>query len=168
MMKSFHVNGEPVSVSGQALSGQGLEHTYRVTLNADTFELEARALADGRLDLRLPDGSRALVSVVAQGTSVWLCGQGLNVELREVRAGTSRGHEAEGSLEAPMPGKVVQIKVAVGDLVEKGATLLTVEAMKMEHALKAPKRGVVETIPVSVGELVSPGRALITLKEVEA
>lgn len=161
-MKTWKVGTQQFKIAGRALQGPGNAGLFVVTIDEREIEVSATPMADGRLDIRMPDGRRVLASAVATPTSVWVSGVGTNIEAREVTR-SAGGHEAQGSLEAPMPGKVVQIKVAVGDVVEKGATLLTVEAMKMEHALKAPKRGIVVAIPVAVGDLVTPGRALVTL-----
>jgi propionyl-CoA carboxylase alpha chain/3-methylcrotonyl-CoA carboxylase alpha subunit len=69
----------------------------------------------------------------------------------------------DGSVRAPMPGKVVAVTVAVGDKVVRGQPLLTLEAMKMEHALTAPFDGEVEALSVSVGDQVSEGTTLARL-----
>jgi 3-methylcrotonyl-CoA carboxylase alpha subunit len=66
-----------------------------------------------------------------------------------------------GELAAPMPGKIVAILVKAGEQVEKGATLLILEAMKMEHTIKAPARGRVGRIRYRVGEQVAEGAELI-------
>ena len=66
----------------------------------------------------------------------------------------------EGALVAPMPGAVVRIAVAVGDVVEAGQPLLWLEAMKMEHPVLAPAAGVIAEIAVSLGEQVEQGTAL--------
>jgi propionyl-CoA carboxylase alpha chain len=52
----------------------------------------------------------------------------------------------------PMPGVVTNILVAVGDQVESGQALATVEAMKMENTLRAEKRAIVKSIPVKAGQ----------------
>ncbi|MFU8804455.1 MAG: pyruvate carboxylase subunit B, partial [Bradymonadaceae bacterium] len=62
-----------------------------------------------------------------------------------------------GQVGAPMPGKVVSIAVTVGDEVQKGDTLLSTEAMKMETTITAPIAGVVRSIEVSDGESVGAG-----------
>jgi 3-methylcrotonyl-CoA carboxylase alpha subunit len=73
--------------------------------------------------------------------------------------------EAEGGrLTAPMPGKIVAIHVKQGDTVEKGAPLLVMEAMKMEHTISAPSAGVIEELLFEVGEQVTDGTQLLTLK----
>jgi 3-methylcrotonyl-CoA carboxylase alpha subunit len=66
-------------------------------------------------------------------------------------------------MSAPMPGVVLKILVAVGDHVNKGAPLLILEAMKMEHQLTAPHDGTVLSINCKEGELVQPGLDLVTL-----
>nr|WP_314446482.1 acetyl/propionyl/methylcrotonyl-CoA carboxylase subunit alpha [uncultured Sphingomonas sp.] len=59
-----------------------------------------------------------------------------------------------GSLLAPMPGKVTSVDVAAGQRVEKGQRLLTLEAMKMEHAMLAPFDGLVTELTVEAGAQV--------------
>jgi acetyl/propionyl-CoA carboxylase alpha subunit len=70
-----------------------------------------------------------------------------------------------GSLLAPMPGTVVRVEAAVGDLVEAGAVILAIEAMKMEHSIRAPARGIVTELPISVGTQVDSGSVLAVLEE---
>jgi pyruvate carboxylase subunit B len=60
-----------------------------------------------------------------------------------------------------MPGKVVSIKVNVGDRVKRGDVLLTVEAMKMENEIHSPIDGTVSEIFVKVGDSVNPDECLI-------
>ena len=70
----------------------------------------------------------------------------------------------EGELEAPMPGRVTRVAVAVGDAVKRGQELIVVEAMEMENALVAPFDGVVKTLDVRVGEMVAPGPTLLMIE----
>ncbi|MDP2213650.1 biotin carboxylase N-terminal domain-containing protein [Phenylobacterium sp.] len=76
---------------------------------------------------------------------------------------TGEGPAGDGVVIAPMPGKVVAVAVSAGDKVLKGQTLVTLEAMKMEHALTAAFEGVVETISVAAGDQVSEGVVLARL-----
>lgn len=69
----------------------------------------------------------------------------------------------EGSTVAPMPGRVVQLLVAVGDAVVAGQPLLTIEAMKMEHQVQAPKAGTVKEIFVKPGQQLDGGQPLLTV-----
>jgi propionyl-CoA carboxylase alpha chain len=66
----------------------------------------------------------------------------------------------EGSLLAPMPGSVVTVRVAAGESVRAGETVLVMEAMKMQHTITAPTDGVVSDLSVSTGDQVSAGAVL--------
>ena len=68
----------------------------------------------------------------------------------------------DGRLTAPMPGKIVQLMVAEGASVEKGAPLLIMEAMKMEHTISAPAKGKVEALNYAVGDQVAEGAQLLS------
>jgi len=70
-----------------------------------------------------------------------------------------------GSLLAPMPGTVVRVAAAVGDNVEAGTTIITIEAMKMEHAIRTPAAGVVTALPVTVGTQVDSGTVLAVVED---
>ena len=73
--------------------------------------------------------------------------------------------EAAGKLTAPMPGKVVAVRVVLGASVKKGQPLVIVEAMKMEHTITAPMDGIVEAINANVGDQVNERHELIALKK---
>jgi 3-methylcrotonyl-CoA carboxylase alpha subunit len=75
----------------------------------------------------------------------------------------ARARHRDHSMSAPMPGVVLKILVNVGDDVAKGAPLLILEAMKMEHPIAAPRDGKVASINCKEGEMVQPGLDLVTL-----
>jgi 3-methylcrotonyl-CoA carboxylase alpha subunit len=60
-----------------------------------------------------------------------------------------------------MPGKIVAFLVQAGQKVEKGAPLLIMEAMKMEHTIAAPADGVVDELLFATGDQVSDGAQLL-------
>ena len=68
-----------------------------------------------------------------------------------------------GRVEAPMPGKILEISCEVGKEVEKGDKLLVLEAMKMENIIKSPVTGTIKKISVEVGENVEKKHLLIEL-----
>ena len=67
------------------------------------------------------------------------------------------------TVEAPMPGKILDIKVKVGDAVSYGQCVIVMEAMKMETEIVAPAAGTVASINVSTGDSVETGAVLVTL-----
>ncbi|MBT2457182.1 biotin carboxylase N-terminal domain-containing protein [Streptomyces sp. ISL-86] len=76
---------------------------------------------------------------------------------------TGRGHTGADTLAAPMPGTVTVVKVAVGDRVAAGQSLLVVEAMKMEHVISAPHAGTVTELDVSPGTTVAMDQLLAVI-----
>ena len=64
---------------------------------------------------------------------------------------------------APMPGKVIEVKKAVGELVSAGETLLVTESMKMEYAISAKTDGTVKEVNVKVGDLIEEADLLVRL-----
>ncbi|MFE7166223.1 acetyl/propionyl/methylcrotonyl-CoA carboxylase subunit alpha [Streptomyces sp. NPDC057616] len=76
---------------------------------------------------------------------------------------TRAGHAGADSLTAPMPGTVTVVKVAVGDEVGAGQSLLVVEAMKMEHVISAPHAGTVAELDVAPGTTVAMDQVLAVI-----
>lgn len=78
------------------------------------------------------------------------------------------GRSGADTLAAPMPGTVTVVKVAVGDEVEAGQSLLVVEAMKMEHVISAPHAGTVTELDVIAGATVAMDQILAVVAPVAA
>ncbi|MFF5024907.1 acetyl/propionyl/methylcrotonyl-CoA carboxylase subunit alpha [Streptomyces collinus] len=81
---------------------------------------------------------------------------------------TGAAHAGADSLTAPMPGTVTVVKVAVGDEVTAGQSLLVVEAMKMEHVISAPHAGTVAELDVTPGSTVAMDQVLAVIAPREA
>ena len=114
-----------------------------------------------RLEPAIPTLSAA---VIGADEVVFRDGQAYGfVEPRVI--GSLDGAVAGGGVLSPMPGKVVSVLVAAGDLAIKGQPLVTVEAMKMEHTLTAGFDGVVAEVLVAAGDQVSEGQTLVRLEQ---
>jgi len=115
---------------------------------------------------RIEIGGRAHRLVVARdGSKIWVwCDGEARVFERATSARAAAGGEHASELVAPMPGRVRRILVREGDHVERGAVLLALEAMKMEHAIRAPQDGVVARLRVAEGALVDAGAELVELE----
>lgn len=81
--------------------------------------------------------------------------------------GTSAARGGRFELRAPMPGLLKSVHVNEGDVVERDAPLMTLEAMKMENELLAPARGRVVRLAVGAGTKVEGGAMLAVLEEAE-
>jgi biotin carboxyl carrier protein len=73
-------------------------------------------------------------------------------------------HSGDKIISTPMPGKVVSIPVKEGDVVEKGATIIVISAMKMESEYKSPVDGVVKKIFVTEGETINGHQPLVEIE----
>lgn len=69
----------------------------------------------------------------------------------------------DGTIAAPMPGKVVDVKVAAGDKVEKGQAAVIIEAMKMQNELFAAIDGTIKEVHVKAGDTVEAGQKLVVI-----
>ena len=111
------------------------------------------------------DGRRLRVTMVRQGDVITILHQGAQYRIEHMdparRADSESG--AAGGLTAPMPGRVTLVSVSEGDSVQRGDTLLILEAMKMEHSIIAPADGVVERLHYGQGDLVDEGAELLVL-----
>jgi 3-methylcrotonyl-CoA carboxylase alpha subunit len=137
----------------------------------------------GTHEIELPGGRRMLRGEQAGPTTVrvWLDGEALaatvvrngstfdvfrgverhTLELHDPWLAEVSGDVHGGGLAAPMPGKVIAVLVQPGATVERGAPLVIMEAMKMEHTITAPGAGTVREILYGVGEQVAEGADLI-------
>ena len=68
------------------------------------------------------------------------------------------------SITSPMPGNILAVNVAVGDMVKKGQVLMVLEAMKMENEIMAPHDGKVTAVAVTKGAAVESGALLCTIQ----
>lgn len=74
------------------------------------------------------------------------------------------GEIGEGELNAPMPGKILEVLVSEGDEVELGQPVAILEAMKMENELKAPVQGTVTTIAVAKGDSLEKNALILEIE----
>ncbi len=84
-------------------------------------------------------------------------------ELRNPFAANTQRGSSENRIKSPMPGRIVAVRVAIGDAVTAGQEVIVMEAMKMELSLKAPREGVVAELRAITGEFVEADATLIRL-----
>ncbi|MGH8921223.1 MAG: acetyl-CoA carboxylase biotin carboxyl carrier protein subunit, partial [Actinomycetes bacterium] len=175
----------PWDVPGGWRLGQPAPTTFAVIVAGRPVRLAVT----GRVDdagVRVDDGEEVRVSarwsgpdlaVTAGGVTVrWVWGRAgddlwvgrdgsawrVSVDRRAIEAtvGAGRG----GPVTSPMPGTVLAVHVAVGDVVRAGQPLVVVEAMKMEHAVTAPVDGTVSELSVKEGQTVALDETLAVIE----
>jgi 3-methylcrotonyl-CoA carboxylase alpha subunit len=141
---------------------------YQLKLGA--HQVFARGTLGAESELHAQLGERRLhaaVVVTGERRSVFCGGRSWPLSLVDTLHVGGEGEEVEGGLRAPMPGKVVALSVQPGETVDKGAPLLVLEAMKMEHTISAPRKGVVKAFRCAPGDQVSDGAELVEFEGAE-
>jgi 3-methylcrotonyl-CoA carboxylase alpha subunit len=148
---------------GRTVEAEARRHGTGFQLGIDGRQITASAAirADG-LAVWL-DGDASLVPVVERGEQLHLFAPSGRVQIDRLDPlGLAAAEdEADGALTAPMPGKIVRQPVSAGDRVARGAPLLVLEAMKMEHTVIAPGEGTVVQLHYAEGDQVEEGAILI-------
>jgi 3-methylcrotonyl-CoA carboxylase alpha subunit len=126
------------------------------------------ALRGAGADLVLAEGETLRrFSLVAEGTActIRMAGEAWRLQRLDPHAPLAGEAASEDRLSAPIPGRVIQLMVDVGDEVQSGQVLAILEAMKTEIKLTAPRAGVVAHIGAKPGETVEEGMEIVTLAE---
>ncbi len=146
------VNGRRYRASLEAAS-----HPVRCSLLMDdaSVPLLARPGAPGQWEVDI-DGRAHTIEVLDERQA----------KIRELSA-AARGGAEVSALKAPMPGLVVQVAVEEGEPVEAGATVVIVEAMKMENELRAPAAARVARVLVGPGDAVNKAQVLVEFSDVD-
>jgi 3-methylcrotonyl-CoA carboxylase alpha subunit len=111
------------------------------------------------------DGTRRWRVVVAgPAEDCWVFVDGRVERVEIVTRGRSRPRATAHDMTAPMPATVVRVLVAPGTSVQKGDSVVMLEAMKMELVVRAARAGVVRAVLCKPGELVQPGAPLVELE----
>jgi 3-methylcrotonyl-CoA carboxylase alpha subunit len=149
----------------------------RVLLRLDREEVVAQvdgeaprhvALARSGAALALVEGGaqrRFLAEHSPQGCSIRGAGESWHLLWRDPHAPPAGEAASEDRLSAPIPGRLIQLMVEMGDQVQSGQVLAVLEAMKTEIKLTAPRAGVVAHIGARLGETVEEGTEIVTLAE---
>ncbi len=129
---------------------------YKVTLKGKTYEVlveEGEAVIENEYDYVPPVAAAPVAAPVAAPAAA-----------PAAPAPAAGGAVAAGTrVDAPLPGNVLDVKVAVGQAVKAGDVLVIIEAMKMENEVAAPCDGVVKQVVAAKGAVVATGDALIII-----
>ena len=161
-----------------AFSSDAGVQTIQLSYRRDALWLEAGDLQVPLKDISVSqaavqvrmDGLQLQGHVVRQQDTfhVFHAGHHWQILWRDPIAHAGEGEADEGRLTAPMPGKIIALLVSAGERVARGAPLLIMEAMKMEHTINAPSDGTVSELLYAVGDQVDEGAQLLSLSVGEA
>jgi 3-methylcrotonyl-CoA carboxylase alpha subunit len=151
-------SGETTKVVGVAYVG----NAYELEVDGHATPAGGEMLPGSQLRADF-GGNRVAATVVVSGEKrhVFLHGRCFVLAAVDPLYHAGEGGGAEGGLTAPMPGKVIALVAGAGAKVDKGAPLLILEAMKMEHTICAPTAGTVKSFRYAVGEQVADGAELV-------
>jgi biotin carboxyl carrier protein len=160
---TLDIRGQEYSVDVQELAADRFEvvvgdQTYEVTLAADE-ELSEESIAPGIAvapvaGIASGSGTVPSATVVARPRSAPVA----RLPKRPAGGGSV-------SLNAPMPGVIIEVAVKVGDAVVRGQEIALLDAMKMHNSIKSPRVGTVREICVSPGQAVGHGDPIIRYEE---
>lgn len=139
--------------------------TYRLEVNGQLHSVSVDDLqltTDGRHASLVINGIRRRIAYHLDGNRLWL--PGLTVTDRTQQVASRQADASSGTVQAPMDGAIVDIRVCVGEAVSKGQLLLVLEAMKMEHPLKAGIDGTVKEMRVMTGDQVRNRQVLLEIE----
>jgi biotin carboxyl carrier protein len=142
------------------------DEIFRITIGDRTYEVAAVMRPDGRLLLDV-DGAKqvAILAGDARRRHVAVDGGAWILERPQPQRRRSvQGAEGGGSLTATMPGLVLDVLVAEGEEVQRGDTLVLLEAMKMELRITAPFAGRVGRVHCAAGQVVDRGQLLVEVQ----
>jgi 3-methylcrotonyl-CoA carboxylase alpha subunit len=143
--------------------------SYRARVGGHEYTLGVMGRAQSSLEVEIAGRIRRL-RILETGQDLDLFDGGRHVQLR-VGFTEDALQAAEltdaGSLVTPLPGTVVAVHVSKGQRVERGAPLMTIEAMKMEHTVTAPYAGIVDRLPFGLADRVAEGAVLVELSPLD-
>jgi acetyl/propionyl-CoA carboxylase alpha subunit len=149
---------EPLTVSYQLAAGRA-----EVAVGGDPRPALLYSCGQDLVDLAI-DGVRRVVRIDRDGAMRYADSSlGASVLAERPRFPLPDSEVAAGSLVAPMPGTVVRVQAAPGDVVTAGQVLVVLEAMKMEHSVRSPHDGTVAEVRVASGQAVDSGTVLAVL-----
>jgi biotin carboxyl carrier protein len=140
---------------------------FQAIIDGNPVEVEILDSQPGELSLSF-NGNPMTIVWAAQERNKWVSLEGCSYQLqpplptRSRRLGES---EEENSVRAPMPAQVRELYAITGEPVEKGETLMLLEAMKMEIRVLAPRSGRVRTVLVSIGDTVNRDQVLVEISD---
>ena len=141
---------------------------YKITIAGQTFNVEVGDISSSPIDVKV-DGTTFRVELPdlvvrpTAGSAAPSAPEEVNPEPRPVVRPSIPAGDSDGVIRAPMPGKIVNVNVSVGETVAAGQAVLVLESMKMENTITSPIDGTVSVLLVTSGDAVLHGQTLIEI-----
>ena len=161
MKFSYRIGSDAFDIALEMVGGG-----YRAEIEGKVYEIEAVMVHAGGLQLRL-NGDLVRADWAEGNGKLWVGINGRSYVLEKASVGTrSAVAVADGGnkVRAPMPGRVREVYVAEGGQVDRGQTLLLLEAMKMEMRILAPRDGKIINLTVQTGQQVDKDDVLVEVE----
>ncbi|HEY5587267.1 MAG TPA: biotin/lipoyl-containing protein [Ruminiclostridium sp.] len=120
---------------------------YIIKVNGNPYEVEVQEIGGASSNVPTAIASKAIVK---------------NSAPHVVKTTQSQSNNS-GDVSAPMPGTILKVKVAIGEVIKKGQVLLILEAMKMENEIVSPADGKVTLLNVEAGQSVTAGEVMVSI-----
>ncbi len=150
--------------AGLAIECMGTRSTVSGSVAGKRVRMQWNEVAIDARVVRVREAQATQAASRHDKLTTFIHGRRFDIELHDPLAESEAGEEEGGGLTAPMPGKILAVLVQPGAEVEKGAPLVVMEAMKMEHTIAAPAKGRVTAVLHAAGEQVAEGAALIAFE----
>jgi len=149
------------------------DHFLKVSINNVVYDLDVMKVENGiysllhngkSIEMQISNGEKRNKYQVQHDRQIWDI-QIVDAETRYMR-NRNKGTLTNGMnhISSPMPGKVLNIPVSVGDRVEEGQTVIIISAMKMESEYKSPRKGMIKKILTEEGSTIEGNQPLIILE----
>jgi len=155
--------------SGEQHADVAVEQGSRGSLSIDSRPAVGSMSSDGAVRLAWGD-AKLDAHVIRQGETLYVFSGGRRHAIQSIDPLLHAGEDVEegGGLVAPMSGKIIALIASAGTEVEKGAPLLVMEAMKMEHTIVAPANGTLKAFRFAIGDQVPEGAELVEFEKAPA
>ncbi len=151
-----------IDIQGDTMTADGIERKVDITkINQSTISLISEGKQTTAQIVSIDTETKTIVLLIDQTQYEVNIKDKMDMLLDELGMSDMLAKKM-ADLKSPMPGLIVSVEVGPGDTVQKGDTLIILEAMKMENSLKASADGVVSEILVEPSSSVEKGQTLIT------
>lgn len=137
---------------------------YKLNINGNDYQVAVNDLNGNRADVTVNGTNYTVTLDQEKAVAAKPVAVAAPAPAQPAPAAAAKPAAGGGAVKSPLPGVILDIKVAVGDAVKVGQRLMVLEAMKMETPINAPEAGVLAKLEVAEGQQVQSGALLAVIK----